>query len=80
MNLSAEQKLDGREFIQINPLKIESLVQGDTLEITIQQANKTYTARIDQVISEGDGRNVTWRGYLDDVESPNSFTITRGTN
>lgn len=78
LNLTLDQKLDGREFIKIDPLKIESLVHGDTLEITIAQLNETYTAHITDVISEDEGRNVTWLGYLEGMESPNTLTITRG--
>jgi hypothetical protein len=78
LDLTLEQKLDGREFIKIDPLKIESLVHGDTLEITIAQLNSTYTAHITDVVSEDEGRNVTWLGYLEGLESPNTLTITRG--
>ncbi|EAR11094.1 hypothetical protein [Reinekea blandensis] len=80
LNLTREQELDGREFIKIDPLKIESLVHGDTLEVTIQQLNRTFTAHITDVISEDEGRSVTWKGYLDGLDSPNTITITRGSN
>jgi len=80
LNLSLDKKLDGREFIKIDPLKIESLVHGDTFELTIQQLNVTFTAHIENVISEDNGSNVTWTGYLEGLESPNTITLTRGSN
>jgi hypothetical protein len=78
LNLSVEQQLDGREFIQIDPLKIESLVQGDQFEIAIAQANQTYLATVEEVRSEDDGRSVTWSGTLHGIDPPNTFSITRG--
>ncbi|WP_196156930.1 hypothetical protein [Reinekea sp. G2M2-21] len=78
LNLSVEQQLDGREFIQIDPLKIESLVQGDRFEIAIAQANQTYLATVEEVRSEDDGRSVTWSGTLQGIDPPNTFSITRG--
>lgn len=68
---------DGREFIRINPLKIESLVAGDKLDITLAQTNKNYTVNIDNVQSDG-GENVTWTGHLEGLENDNQVNITRG--
>lgn len=68
---------DGREFIRINPLKIESLVAGDKLDITLAQTNKNYTVNIDNVQSDG-GESVTWTGHLEGLESDNQVNITRG--
>ncbi|GAA3961177.1 hypothetical protein GCM10022278_19060 [Allohahella marinimesophila] len=76
--LSAEEMQDGREFVRIDPLKIESLVPGDTLEIPIAQLNTTLVAYIEDVRSEDNGRNVTWTGQLAGLDAPNEFTLTRG--
>lgn len=61
--LSEQQRHDGREFIRINQLKIESLVPGDTLELRIHQTNQHFTARIDQV-SAGIDNTLNWVGTL----------------
>lgn len=76
--LSAEDMQDGREFISIDPLKIESLVPGDTLEIPIAQLGTTLVAHIHDVRSEDNGRNVTWTGQLEGLDAPNEITLTRG--
>lgn len=78
--LSEEDRMDGREFITINPLKIESLVEGDTLDIEIGQNNGRYTARIDRVMVQSDN-NVSWFGHLENVpglEGQTHVYLTRG--
>jgi len=80
LNLSLDQKLDGREFIKVSALKLESLVPGDTLDVTVAQLNKTFTATIEKVRSEDDGQNVTWSGHIEGMEAPNFLTLTRGDN
>lgn len=75
--LTAEQRSDGREFISIDPLKIESLVPGDHLEVPIAQANQTYNVVIDHVRST-DGQSMTWSGHIEELSQDNQVTITRG--
>ncbi|PAU65649.1 hypothetical protein BZL41_05610 [Pseudomonas sp. PIC25] len=75
--LTAEQRSDGREFISIDPLKIESLVPGDHLEVPIAQANQTYDVVIDHVRST-DGQSMTWSGHIEELSQDNQVTITRG--
>lgn len=80
--LTDEERFDGREFIQIDPLKIESLVPGDTLEIEIAQNNARYQARIDRVEVQLEN-NVTWFGHLENVagaENDTNVVFTRGTS
>lgn len=79
--LSDDERLDGREFIKVDQLKIESLVAGDTLEIEIAQNNGKYVARIDRVESQF-GNNVSWFGHLENVpgteNDKTNVTFTRG--
>ncbi|MBK8972121.1 MAG: hypothetical protein IPM37_12380 [Hahellaceae bacterium] len=79
--LSDDERMDGREFIKVDQLKIESLVAGDTLEINIAQTNGMYVARIDRVESQF-GNNVSWFGHLEDVAGTEgditNVTFTRG--
>lgn len=80
--LTDEERFDGREFIQIDPLKIESLVPGDMLEIEIAQNNAKYQARIDRVEVQLEN-NVTWFGHLENVpgaENDTNVVFTRGTS
>lgn len=75
--LTAEEQMDGREFIQVNPLKIESLMPGDTFEMDIAQINRSFTAVIDQV-QAGDNNNVTWVGHLQNHKEESQVVLTRG--
>jgi hypothetical protein len=78
LNLTAEEMRDGRRFIEFNPLKLESLARGDTLEIDMGEAGKSFKVEIDGVRSEDDGRNVTWTGDSLDANYPGHLTITKG--
>lgn len=78
LNLSDADKNDGRKFIELSPLKLESLVAGDTLEIDMGDAGKALKVKIDGARSEDDGRNVTWTGDSTDANSPYHLTITKG--
>lgn len=75
--LTSEEQIDGREFIQVNPLKIESLMPGDTFEMDIAQINRSFTAVIDQV-QVGDNNNVTWVGHLQNHKEESQVVLTRG--
>lgn len=78
--LTLEERLDGREFIQLNPMKIESLVAGDEIEFSISQNNGHYTARIDHV-QVGNDNTVSWVGHLENVpglEGASQVYLTRG--
>lgn len=78
LNLTDEEMRDGRRFIEFNPLKLESLARGDTLEIDMGETGKSFKVEIDGVSSEDDGRNVTWTGDSLDPNYPGHLTITKG--
>ncbi len=63
LDLSEEEMNDGREFIRFDRLKLETLVNGDTMELPISQIGQTYQTRITQAQSNTDG-SVTWHGTL----------------
>ncbi|MET1078596.1 MAG: hypothetical protein ABWY06_11325 [Pseudomonas sp.] len=75
--LSVSEQYDGRQFIEINPMKIESLLPGDTLDIDIGQLNQSFTAVIDNVQAQP-GNNVTWTGHLQNQETESQVVFTRG--
>lgn len=78
LNLTEAELTDGREFIQFNPIKLESLVAGDSFEISLAQTARTYTVIVEEVRSDDDGRNVTWSGRIDGDDGFNQVTLTRG--
>jgi hypothetical protein len=78
LNLTDEERNDGRKFIEFSPLKLESLVAGDTLEIDMGAAGQSFKAKIDGVRSEDNGKNVTWTGDSLDPNYPGHLTITKG--
>ena len=78
LNLTDEEKNDGREFIEFSPMKLESLVAGDTLEIDMGKANKSFKAKIEDAQSEDNGKNVTWTGTSIDENFRGRLTITKG--
>ncbi|MBU6952577.1 hypothetical protein [Hahella sp. HN01] len=79
LELSDADRFDGREFIRFSPMKLESLMPGDEMEVPVLPQNATYQMVVDRVESHGDG-NVTWYGHLKDFEQDNQVSFTRGEN
>jgi hypothetical protein len=75
--LTPAQKFDGREYIDFNPARVETLMAGDTLEIPIWQLGVRYRMRVDQTETHANG-SVTWHGHLEDFAEPHRVTITVG--
>jgi hypothetical protein len=75
--LTPVEKFDGREFIRFSPLRVETLMPGDTLEIPIWQLGVRYKMRVDQTETHANG-SVTWHGHLEDFSEPHRVTITVG--
>ena len=74
--LTEEDKTDGREFIKFNPLKIESLMPGDTLKMPISQLGEEYQVQIENVITN-EGGSLTWEGKLLNDPEGNKVIITQ---
>lgn len=64
-----------KRYIEFNAKKIETLLQGDKLEIPVEAAKATYVMTVESVQNHGDG-DITWSGSLDDDSGtyPVSFT------
>ena len=79
LSLSKDEQRDGREFIRINPLKIEALMPGDEMSVPIHQLKLDGSLRmvVDSVEDGGMG-NMTWHGHLKDFPSENQVSFTRG--
>lgn len=77
LGLDDQERYDGREFIRFSPLKLESLMPGDEMEIPLAQQNATYQMVVDKVQVQANG-NVSWYGHLKDFPMENQVSFTRG--
>ncbi|MBB3061170.1 hypothetical protein [Microbulbifer rhizosphaerae] len=75
--LTPEQKYDGREFIHFNPLRIETLMPGDTLQIPVWQLGTHFEMRVDRAETHKNG-SVTWHGHLENYNESHRVVITVG--
>jgi hypothetical protein len=69
-NQSASKKY----VVAFNREKIETLMNGDTLEIPIPETGNSYVMRVDNIQASGDG-NITWSGVLLN-ESGGDYPVT----
>lgn len=76
LNLSDEDRYDGRSFVRFEPIKIETLVPGDEMDIPIPQLNRDFVMRVERVEVYDDGA-VTWYGHLKDFTEFNQVSITQ---
>ena len=74
--LDDEDRYDGRKFVALNTLKIESLQPGDVMEIPIPQEAERFEMTVTEVVDNYDG-TVTWRGEVNGYDSQNQVTITK---
>lgn len=67
---------DGRKFIAIDPMKIETLLPNDTMQVEIPQLHKAFTLKVDDMSSENG--ITSWTGKLTDFPDLNTVIITQG--
>ena len=75
-DLDEEDLYDGRKFVQLNTLKIETLQPGDTMAIPIPQEAEQFEMTVTEVVNNQDG-TVTWRGRVNGYDRQNQVTITK---
>ena len=76
--LKPEEFTDGREFISLDALKIETLMPGDRVRIPIQGAGKEYAVTIDS-IEKHDYNSISWNGHIDGGDGRSyAVSFTRG--
>jgi hypothetical protein len=75
--LKPEEFTDGRQFIQLDPLKIESLIPGDTFLVAVEKLGAQYRVEIDSV-EVHDGGRISWHGHLAGLSERYNVTFTRG--
>lgn len=76
--LEQEEFSDGRQFIELDSLKIETLVPGDQVNVRVDQNGKDYKVTIDRV-EKHDYNSISWYGHIqgDDGQQYN-VSFTRG--
>lgn len=76
--LEQEEFSDGRQFIEFDTLKIETLVPGDQVNVRVDQNGKDYNVTIDKV-EKHDYNSISWYGHIQgDDGQKYSVSFTRG--
>lgn len=76
--LKPEELTDGREFIQLDSLKIETLMPGDSVKVAIQDTGEIYTVKMDRV-EKHDYDSISWYGHIDGRDGQTyQVSFTRG--
>ncbi len=76
--LKPEEFNDGRQFIKLDSLKIETLMPGDQLNIRVDKNAKEYAVVIER-IEKHDYNSISWYGHiLGDDGQKYSVSFTRG--
>lgn len=78
--LKPEELTDGRRFIAVDSLKIETLMPGDTLDLNVPETNNTHEAVIDSV-EKFDYDTISWYGHINGSDGQTySVSFTHGNN
>jgi hypothetical protein len=76
--LTPEEFADGREFINFDSLKIETLIPGDNLKLALGETGQAYDVNIDDV-EMIDPDRTTWRGHIVGTDGNHyEVSFTRG--
>lgn len=76
--LKKEELEDGRELINFDSLKIDTLVPGETLKLAIKETGQQYDVNIDDV-EVVDATRTMWRGHIEGTDGQNyQVSLTRG--
>ena len=76
--LKPEEFNDGRQFIELDSLKIETLMPGDQVKVRVDKNAKDYEVIIDR-IEKHDYNSISWYGHIQgDDGQQYSVSFTRG--
>lgn len=76
--LQPEEFTDGRQFIELDSLKIETLMPGDQVNVRVAENAKDYKVTIDK-IEKHDYNSISWYGHIQgDDGQQYSVSFTRG--
>ena len=76
--LKPEEFTDGRQFISVDDLKIETLMPGDQMNIQIPDTKNNYEVVIDSV-EKHDYNSISWHGHINGADGQTyAVSFTRG--
>lgn len=76
--LQPEEFTDGRQFIELDSLKIETLMPGDQINVRVDENSNDYKVTIDKV-EKHDYNSISWYGHIQgDDGQKYSVSFTRG--
>ena len=76
--LEPEELTDGRQFIQLDSMKIETLAPGDAVKVLIEETGQEYVVTMDNV-EKHDYDSISWHGHIDGSDGQTySVSFTRG--
>ena len=76
--LQPEEFTDGRQFIELDSFKIETLMPGDQMNVRLDENAKDYQVTIDR-IEKHDYNSISWHGHIEgDDGQKYSVSFTRG--
>lgn len=76
--LKPEELTDGRQFIQLDTVKIETLMPGDAINVRVAENAKDYAVVIDKV-EKHDYNSISWYGHIQGEDGQKySVSFTRG--
>ena len=76
--LTPEELQDGRQFIQLDSLKMETLMPGDAINVRVAENAQDYEVTIEKV-EKHDYNSISWYGYIQgDDGQKYSVSFTRG--
>ena len=76
--LQPEEFTDGRQFIELDSLKIETLMPGDAVKVTIDETGEDYNVTVDRV-EKHDYNSISWYGHIEGADGQiYSVSFTRG--
>ena len=76
--LKPEELTDGRQFINFDSLKLETLMPGDDLKVTIDETGEDYLVTMDRV-EKHDYDSISWYGHIDAADGQTyNVSFTRG--
>lgn len=74
--LTEEELSDGRQFVDFDPLKVETLMVGDHMDIAVDSIGRVFDMKVDSVRIYDDG-NIKWKGPITNVDGGGIVTITQ---
>ena len=76
--LAEEEFTDGRQFLDLDSLKIETLMPGDQINVRVDEQAKDYKVTIDR-IEKHDYNSISWYGHITgDDGHKYQVSVTRG--